>query len=239
MKLFMKLFHKKGADKNEEKAKGGKAHKDNDASSLTTSGNTSGSYESTKSTKRNPAKKNILKSSKSQRSIPESMVESQTANERLVATFIEMNNRGCPTYEEFLSFYASDKVTIKFEDVPNITSGVMGSEMMKLHQSFPDFRFSYDCIKETKPGKVVVEEMVVSGTHMGAPYAFSWYPPVPTSNKHCVNDPERMWFTVKDGKIVMQEIISLGDISGCAGFYLQVGGSMDMPPPAAPLVNED
>ena len=68
--------------------------------------------------------------------------------------------------------------------------------------------------------------------HTGPAFGFAVFPPVPTTNKHVVLDPERLWFTLKDGKIDKIEVIALGNLTGPAGLYLSIGGKMDMPPPS-------
>ncbi|CAB9507358.1 expressed unknown protein [Seminavis robusta] len=157
--------------------------------------------------------------------------EGRTANEKVIDALLAGWN-GTPTIEENLSHFASPDVVIKFEDMPSITARIMAVEMDKCYKSFPNLHFHYESVKEVRPGHVLVEDLQVSGTHTGEPFAFAHFPAIPTSNKHLVNDHERLWFTVnKEGKIVLQEAIALGSVTGIAGFYMQLGGKMDMPPP--------
>jgi hypothetical protein len=44
-----------------------------------------------------------------------------------------------------------------------------------------------------------------------------------------------IWFTInKDGKITQAKLISLGGLTGPVGFYLNVGGTLEMPHDEAP-----
>ncbi|CAB9502558.1 expressed unknown protein [Seminavis robusta] len=141
-----------------------------------------------------------------------------------------MNHHG--TIQEKQSFFSSGGVPVKFEDAPSITSDIWIAETEKAQQSFPDIHFQYESIKGDRSGMVLVEELNASGTHTGKPYGFAHFPPVSTTYNFIVNDPERLWFKVKDGKITAMEVISLGDLTGPPGFYAQVGGKMEMPPPS-------
>ena len=75
-----------------------------------------------------------------------------------------------------------------------------------------------------------MEDVEVTGTHTGVPVAFANLPPVTTSHKHVVLDKERLWVTMKDGKIDKMEIIALGNLTGPVGMYMAVGGTF--PPPS-------
>ncbi|CAB9502556.1 unknown protein [Seminavis robusta] len=163
-------------------------------------------------------------------SIPQEVEEFKTANEKLVAGLVAViNDHG--TAEEMASFFKSGDVRVKLEDVPSITSDVWVVAAEQCIQSFPDFHFQYESIKEDRSGVVLVEELQASGTHTGEPYAFAHFPPIPTSHRHIVNDPERLWLRVKDGKITSMECVSLGGFTGPPGFYVQLGGKTEMPPP--------
>ncbi|CAB9502761.1 expressed unknown protein [Seminavis robusta] len=182
------------------------------------------------------------KERRSKRSSPGSVVSEQTeattlsdaaVNEHLIQDYISKVNEHA-SVEELLQFYASEEVPIKFDDMAPMPAVAVQTEIVKLTKSFKDFKFSYDSVKEIKPGVVLVEELVVSGTHNGEPYRFAVFPPVPASGKHAVLDPERMWFTMnKDGKIVKEVIMALGNLTGPPGMYISIGGNMDMPPPPA------
>ena len=229
MKFSLKIFQSKKAEEVNTKKKSIAGQ--NDASSITMSADAS-QCSTIISGKTHGKKNGGHKKSKQQTPIPNIVEEYQTPNEKIVAAYIDMLNlkRNTITANDILAFYASESVPFKFEDVPNLPSRVYADEMMRVYQSFPDFHLDHGAIKESKPGCVVVEDMIGSGNHTGAPYSFAHFPPVETTHKHCVNDPERFCFTIKDGKITHVEVISLGDLTGCPGFYLQIGGSLDSPP---------
>ncbi|CAB9502557.1 expressed unknown protein [Seminavis robusta] len=197
--------------------------------SLSASNKSGRSHEKKK--KGSSGKKSKSSKTKPPPSIPQEVEEFKTANEKVVADFLAVIN-GQGSVEEMKSFFKSGDVRVKLEDVPSITSDIWIAAAAQCIKSFPNFRFQYESIKENRSGLVLVEELQASGTHTGEPYTFAHFPPIPTSNKHIVNDPERLWLRVKDGKIVDIECVSLGDYTGPPGFYMQLGGKMDMPPPS-------
>ncbi|CAB9502559.1 expressed unknown protein [Seminavis robusta] len=183
--------------------------------------------DSTRSEKRNGRSSGDKKRT-SKRSV---VANDRSANEKVVFDFLAaMNNHS--SVGEKLSFFSSAAVPVKFEDAPSVTSEFYILETHKAQKSFPDIHFQWVSIKETKAGTVLVEDLQVGGTHTGEPYAFANFPPIPATNKHINNDPERLWITVRDGKIAIMDVISLGDTTGPLGFYTQVGGNMYMPPPS-------
>ncbi|CAB9496823.1 expressed unknown protein [Seminavis robusta] len=197
--------------------------------SLSASSKSGRSHEKKK--KGSSGKKSKSSKTKPPSSIPQEVEEFKTANETVVAGLIDVIN-GHGTAEEMASFFKSGDIRVKFEDAPSITAAMFTGVVKMLHGSFPDFRLQYESIKEDRSGVVLVEELRASGTHTGEPFGFAHFPPIPASHKHVINDPERMWFKVRDGKIVDIECLSLGDLTGPPGFYLQLGGKMDMPPPS-------
>lgn len=193
--------------------------------------------------KKRTTKKNNHSSKKKSSScdIPNGIgTEQQTPNEKAVSQFIKIHNRHS-SYDETMSCFASPDVMVKFEDDNAIPASAFAAECQNAFKSFPNFSMHCDCIKEERhfdvikqehTNRVVVEDVMVTGTHTGEPYGFAYFPPVPTSNKMAVNGPERVFYTIdKDNKISLLEIISLGDASGPAGFYSQVGGDLTLPPP--------
>ncbi|CAB9496819.1 expressed unknown protein [Seminavis robusta] len=162
--------------------------------------------------------------------IPESIVEYQSPNEKVIIAFLKAWNNHS-NFEETLSFFDSKDTPVKLEDGKSLTGEIFAAERQKVYKSFPDITFTYESLKEDGHGVVVVDELHVCGTHTGEPYGFAHFPPAPTSNRRVVNDPERLWFKVKDGKVVLMQVISLGDVTGPPGLYVQVGGKLEMPPP--------
>ena len=156
---------------------------------------------------------------------------SRTPNEQAIDAYLAAVNRREPM-EELLKHFTSKDVPVLMEDNPPVNALFLLTEICKCYTSFPDLAFGSESIKEVRPGEVLMEEMRVTGTHTGPAFGFAVFPPVPTTNKHVVLDPERLWFTLKDGKIDKIEVIALGNLTGPAGLYLSIGGKMDMPPPS-------
>ncbi|CAB9512521.1 expressed unknown protein [Seminavis robusta] len=152
----------------------------------------------------------------------------RTPNEKVVANYMSAWNRHC-SIEENLGFYESDDTPLRIEDTPDMPAKMFMVEMDKIFKSFPDIHFKHGTIKEEKPGQVFVDSIRVSATHTGEPYAFANFPPVPTTNKHIINDPERFLFFLKNGKITVMQVISLGDMTGPPGLYMQIGGKLQAP----------
>ncbi|CAB9496824.1 expressed unknown protein [Seminavis robusta] len=225
MKLMNLFVSKKNKEQHHEK--------ESSCTATVTSGDCSeSSSKKNKKTKRNGSK------TKKASSIPREVQEHRTPSEMVVAGYVEALDRHA-SVEELLEFFASKDVKVKLEDGQSINALILAEEDQKLYKSFPNMKFGYQSIKEDRAGLVVVEELQVSGTYTGEPYGFDHFPPVSASNEHAINDPERMWFAVKDGKIQVMEIISLGDNTGPPGLYLQIGGKMDMQPPPAEAAEED
>ena len=126
-------------------------------------------------------------------------------------------------------FFANPNVLFVFEDDIVIPVNHMMPAFQTVFQSFPNLNFSNTGITEIKPGVVMIEEQVCQGTHTGAPFSFAKFPAVPRSDKHVKLDPERVYATIQDGKIVKYEMVSLGSLCGYHGLYLGVGGVMEAP----------
>ncbi|CAB9496822.1 expressed unknown protein [Seminavis robusta] len=219
---FLKLFVSKKKNEHHEK--------ESSCVATVTSGDFSQSASSSKKNKKRNKKRNGRETQNTS-SIPQEVEEFKTANEKVVSGLLAaLNQHG--RAEEMEKFFKSGDVRVKFEDAPSITSDIWVAVARQMMQSFPNLHFQYESIKEERSGVVLVEELQASGTHTAEPYAFAHFPPIPTCHKHIVNDPERLWLRVKDGKITDMECVSLGDLTGPAGFYVQCGGKMDMPPPS-------
>ncbi|CAB9498180.1 unknown protein [Seminavis robusta] len=195
--------------------------------------NKSKSNKDKKSKKERKSKKSTAGSVISEQTEATTLLSDAAVNEHLIQDFISKVNEQ-PTLEELLQFYASDDVPVKFDDMHIMPAVAVQTEVVKLTKSFQDFKFSYESVKEIKPGTVIVEDLVVSGTHNGEPYKFMAFPPIPATGKHVVLDPERVWFVMKDGKIVKHMILALGNLTGPPGMYISIGGNMDGPPPPGP-----
>lgn len=135
--------------------------------------------------------------------------------------------------DELLSFYANDKVKIKFEEGLEITAKSSCQFYQSMFKSFPDVEWKHNKIRGTKEGDVIVEKVRASGTHTGAPFKFVKpvdssksalflfrdYPPLQPSGKRFENDPANFIFRVDKEKIVEVEVIAMGLKTGPLGIY--------------------
>ncbi|CAB9517116.1 expressed unknown protein [Seminavis robusta] len=147
-------------------------------------------------------------------------------NEQLVRYYMHAKNRHATT-EELLPLF-HETATVKFDDQGCLTAVQLVTEIHKLYQAFEDLSFSFESVKEVRPGEVLVEQLVVSGTHTGN-LIFMDLPAIPASGKHVVLDPERVWVNVEDGKIAKMDVMALGNLTGPPGLYVSVGGKLQNP----------
>ena len=147
-------------------------------------------------------------------------------NEKIIADYLATLNRH-GSVEEMLTFFASPDVEVAPEDAPAVPASVFAQILVDCYLSFQDMSFDGHSIKEIRPGVVYLEDNVVTGTHTGVPYQpLPSLPPVPASGKYVVLDPERVYFTMENGKITRMEVIALGCNSGVTGLYTLAGGKM-------------
>ena len=160
-------------------------------------------------------------------SIPTTVAgRSCTDNEQVAVDLM----KGLATADASLfNLFTSKDMKVAFEDGQTMPVAAFVMTSNSIRKSFPDIVFQYEKIKETKPGRVLVDNYVVSGTHTGEPYGFGPYPKIPAAGKHVVNDPGRIWVQVEDGKITKMDVISLGDKTGPPGLYQQIGGVLGPP----------
>ncbi|CAB9502859.1 expressed unknown protein [Seminavis robusta] len=151
----------------------------------------------------------------------------KTENAEAVENYMACLNRH-GSVDEMLKLFTSENAKIKFDDSPSMTALGLVTEIRNCYLGFGDLKFNYESIKEVKPGQVLVEDLVVTGTHT-QDFQFANFPVIPRTNKHVLLDPERLWFTMKDGKIYKQEITALGNLTGPPGMYLLVGGRLEPP----------
>ncbi|CAB9521173.1 expressed unknown protein [Seminavis robusta] len=99
-------------------------------------------------------------------------------------------------------------------------------EVANIHRALPDFSLHYKSIRKhpTNSGVVIVNQVVASGTHTAAPYAFGPFEPINPTGKKVVNDPEELHILVQDGKICRLDFYPMGEYTGPAGLYTQLGG---------------
>ena len=153
--------------------------------------------------------------------------EVQSPNEKMIASLIAHWNMHAPP-EDCISFFTSEKDLFRFEDAPPVNVREWVGEFERMTRSFPDVQFGYDSIKETRPGEVIVEDWQCTATHTGAPYSFGPFPPIPRTNRRCINDLERLYFTIENGKVSEVTVIALGSLSGIVGLYIQIGGKLEI-----------
>ena len=181
-------------------------------------------------TKTTKSSRKSRKSSRTSKSAPlkvDEIEDDKTDNEKLIEQCMEAWNCHSST-TEIENYFRSSSVKILFEEAPPLTTGAFGVELQNMFASFSDVKWNYESIQEVRPGVVLVENLVVAGTHDREPYKFAHFPPIPTTNKYFVVDPERIYMTTKDGKIAKMEVISLGCQTGPPGIYSLLGGNMTM-----------
>ncbi|CAB9502849.1 expressed unknown protein [Seminavis robusta] len=149
-------------------------------------------------------------------------------NEDIITEYMATINRH-GSVEELVDYFTSPDAPQVFEDGVVMPAAALMAEIRKVYLGFEDLRFNYDSIKEVKPGQVLLEDLCVTGTHT-KDFAFANFPAIPPTGRHVVLDQERLWFTMKDGKIEKQEITALGNLTGPPGMYVSVGGKLEMPP---------
>ena len=133
--------------------------------------------------------------------------------------------------EDFMAFFFSEKSLMVPEDHQGYPAREVAKGFCNLYRSFPDLHFSYKSIKETKPNCVFVDGIEATGTHTGEPYTFvpGVFPAIPAAGTRVKNDEESSLFKMRDGKIGTWEIVAFGSLTGPAGFYEQIGGSLPVP----------
>ncbi|CAB9517117.1 expressed unknown protein [Seminavis robusta] len=187
-------------------------------------------------TKAVKASKDVGGSKKEQQCVnaSETMCESQASmysvrigNKEIIEAYMAAKNRHAPV-EELLSYYTSEDAKANFDDHGSMTACQLVLEIRKLYEGFENILFTYESIEEVRPGEVLVEHLVVTGTHT-ADLRVMDFPVIPATNRHVVLDPERLWFTLKDGKIHRMEVTALGNLTGPPGLYVSVGGKLEMP----------
>ncbi|CAB9517118.1 expressed unknown protein [Seminavis robusta] len=149
------------------------------------------------------------------------------SNEQIIEQYMAAKNRHA-SVEELLEFWTSDKAKAKFDDHGSMTARQLLTEINNLNQGFEDMMFTFESIEEVEPGVVLVEQLVVTGTHT-SDLKFMDFPVIPKTNRHVVLDPERLYFTVKNGKITKMEDTALGNLTGPPGMYMAVGGKLIKP----------
>ena len=212
MKLFTKLFKGKGEQPNDKKA----ASAEEAPKGWTVSSEGSGRKEKKRQSRKSKSKQEG---------------EDPKASEclKVAEAWINLlNNHG--TEEEVMSMFANPDVKFVFEDGFVLPASAVVPTMAYVFTCFPDFNLANQGYKEVEPGKVLIEDQILSATHTGEAFKFANFPAVPTTNKHVELDPECSYVSVnEDNKITKIEMISMGNLVGLHGMYLAIGGSMENP----------
>ena len=152
--------------------------------------------------------------------------------------------------QRILACYASPDTPMIAEDGEQYKASDLAFFCTNICKSLPDFHMTYGKVtyraktpkqhkntyrsKEEDESEEIVAEveldnLVVSGTHTGAPYTMApgVLPEIPPSGKFIQNDEERMVFYFnKKGQIVKSLLISLGVHTGPIGVYTLAGGDV-------------
>lgn len=122
----------------------------------------------------------------------------------------------------------TEKTLFKLKEDSTMTADEFHGVVKDIWRSFPDFHFTIEGKVETqRDGSVVVEGIVVRGTHTAAPYGFGPFPPIDPDPQNPVkveNDRESVRIFFQDGKIAKYVFETSGDLAGPPGIYTQLGG---------------
>lgn len=135
--------------------------------------------------------------------------------------------------ESYCSMFTSN-AHFQFHDVDKSLNHEMNlagfqEEMHRLLDSFPDFSFTWKSIQShpTPDGGVVVSlvNVVATGTHTGAAYAFGPCDPINATGQTVQTDPEDKHYHFSNtGSLVSLKVYPKGEMSGMAGVYTKLGG---------------
>eukprot|EP00523_Entomoneis_sp_CCMP467_P023380 CAMPEP_0168833966 /NCGR_PEP_ID=MMETSP0727-20121128/3342_1 /TAXON_ID=265536 /ORGANISM="Amphiprora sp., Strain CCMP467" /LENGTH=213 /DNA_ID=CAMNT_0008887291 /DNA_START=44 /DNA_END=685 /DNA_ORIENTATION=- len=159
-----------------------------------------------------------------------SSVKAKTPKENLTEKVIQdlyalVSDKGC-TAEKIVEMFASPETPIFHEDIPTTTAQVFAQIIMTVRLSFPDSKFTAD-VKQAKPGVVLADDSTFSGTFTGVDFqALPSVAPLTANDRQVILDPERVYFTVENGKIAKMEVIAMGCHTGVGGIYVLAGGEM-------------
>ena len=200
----------------------------------TNGGKTSNSTSSKTSSKRTEKSRSSKKKSERAPTEPPNPEADQL---KLVQALMDHLNKCSTTaeVETYMTFFDSKTTKLNFEDFSSITAEMMANSFLDQYKCFPDMSFKWGKIYHWGTNEVRVDDIVCAGTHTGAPFTFlpGVFPPVPVTGKYCVNDEESLVLKInpETGKIRSMQVVGSGALSGPAGFYEQIGGSMVPPGP--------
>eukprot|EP00522_Entomoneis_paludosa_P011886 CAMPEP_0172440168 /NCGR_PEP_ID=MMETSP1065-20121228/900_1 /TAXON_ID=265537 /ORGANISM="Amphiprora paludosa, Strain CCMP125" /LENGTH=219 /DNA_ID=CAMNT_0013188951 /DNA_START=117 /DNA_END=776 /DNA_ORIENTATION=- len=217
---FLKIFSKKSlVDVDDKVSVSSRTSLVSDSASSKKSSKSATS--SSRSSKTHQNKKLAQRKSDLSNAVPE-----LTPNEQVISDYLSLLNQH-GAVEDMLQFFASPDVKVTPEDSPSASAQQFAEILRDCYLSFQDMTFDGHDIKEVKPGVVLLEDNVVRGTHTGQPYQpLPSLEPVPASGKQVILDPERVFFTMEEGKIVDMQVLALGCHTGVVGLYVLAGGKL-------------
>ena len=99
--------------------------------------------------------------------------------------------------------------------------------IMLLLESFPDNFVRWESIEEIEPGVVRIQNFYGRSTHIGKPFSFGPYPPIPATGIVVEEDPCHLMITMKKGKMVKFVMDAYhGGLVGPPGHYQKIGGKL-------------
>lgn len=126
---------------------------------------------------------------------------------------------------DFFKLWASpSKAKLMMEDGYSLKSEKLVEALFQMRDSFPDYKFAYQSIQEPKPNHIIIEGVQFSGTNTGKYFAPLELPAIPATGNIVLNDEERFFLEMENGKIKTWRIVGLGVRTGLVGLYEGIGG---------------
>ena len=156
----------------------------------------------------------------------------RSTNLKAASALMKQLNQETFMENDFYKLFARpEKRCQLLEDGYNFSTSQVVCNHRMMRDSFPDWKYTYESIKEPQPGCIVIEGVVCSGTNTGKPFAPSpRFSPREATGKHVVNDEERFCLEMKDGQIKTWRVISMGSKTGLVGLYEAIGGTLSSHP---------
>lgn len=162
--------------------------------------------------------------------VPAEIVPKGRSQTKIIRALVHQLNN-VTTAEDIVAYFVNGDSPFIPEDVDPIPMKILAGVNVHLHMSFPDMEFSYESIKQRGPDLVVVEGAQFSGTHIGEPYTAmpGMLPALPPSGTYVLVDKERWFFEMEGEKVKSWTVVALGPVTGPAGVYESLGGSLKPP----------
>lgn len=152
--------------------------------------------------------------------------------EQAVAALVKTRMELCEEYirqfnkhdVEGVRAFFRDDFRFVFSD-HELTWNDFAGEAPKAFAAFPDLNLEHSHMEEREDGAIILRNLIASGTHTGEPYGFGPCDVIPTTGKYVKNDPEEIAIVFDEhNKMSRHEIVAKGEMTGFAGFYVQIGG---------------